>query len=532
MAPRNFCPDTGLPCHPTYWQKLAPYPVVPAKTKIEIEVPQAARGPRLRIKKAKETSQAWNGLVKTTIDTCPVPWATMGRRSIESTTLRTIASAPVSSEGSSDKSFSNVLQTLASAEEGAATLPTGAGVLPRSQEPLMSTARRMSTMATSFQYPHVSSTTLPSHSTAPEMPIFWASANASSPAMSFPDWGPELGPVFYVILFTFMFLGLVWVIFVCLINLPPPSWFEDAEYSKGKKGRQSSKLVEPESKVRAWLPKYFTYTGEGKCKKKVRPIDKPSKYAPLLGDEGLDTASTTDFSPAWMRNSHSRHNSNSSETGLELRSRRPQHRSRSPYPYPSSTSVTEDVGIEQQSHIHRASTQHLHPNLAHIHSRSTSPASNEGPHLHPTLTNRSRTPSPSPTNPLLPNSPAHRRRTSEEWVREREDFFRGRQYEMDDGGLFLAPPNLSHSSPLSSSSYSSLSDADALEAQTSLLPGNVSSKGSLLGSLSGGKKAAKSILNGVEGAVNGVVNKMVEWTEDHGGKDELLLPMRKGDNVD
>ncbi|KAF2269438.1 hypothetical protein CC78DRAFT_575000 [Lojkania enalia] len=302
------------------------------------------------------------------------------------------------------------------------------------------------------------------------------------------NW-PYLPLSLQVLLFICLALGFIWVVFVILISFPPsflphipPKYFSS-------EGEQTSKprftLAWP--RVLDWM-----FGGRGRNK----PLDKPSKYV-FPSANGNEHASTT-ATPAWM-NARRRTN-------------------RSP---PSQTP-------------NRNQNQNLNPDI-HIHSTVSPP-----PNLSGYTANLSRHKTlESPQNPYIP-APQHiqHRRTSAEWLAEREIFLSGStsphsSYPPSDTAVQVqmqvaAPGIEALAGATTTSSLAVPPDSNRQDIHflgtAAKDPESEQRKGKKKK-----KKKRRSLLGSIDGAVTGFAARVARWTDDTADADGgLLLPLAKG----
>ncbi|KAF2203930.1 hypothetical protein GQ43DRAFT_497078 [Delitschia confertaspora ATCC 74209] len=357
---------------------------------------------------------------------------------------------------------------------------------------------------------------------------------------------PDFPLISIIFLIFFITLGLLWLVIVYLANFPDaftlPVWLWHPV--KSWRYVRSGNWTWRHDSAGGWV--------SGKKGKKgakiTKPIDKPSKYTRLTLDEGrcemeiLGTAvSSSSAYPSIPLTSTSTETEPRSE-GIEM------------------AQLTRRTMVSKQPHFPSRVTGPSNtppwPNIyaAHHRSRSLSP---ENPFL--------KAPTPAPTHGL-------RRRTSEEWLREREVCL-GPQ----ETALYIhSPSHLQTPLPafnqpnVGESAYSySLEEFDPEALQPLVLSSDArqsisSSTSSLLGKANrlmwlgnngaNGNSHSSSRSNGhsgmgleeepkketwlqsFDGVVDKVVNKVVRFTSDGGGEEELLLPVRRrtgfGDKID
>ncbi|KAF2246068.1 hypothetical protein BU26DRAFT_607342 [Trematosphaeria pertusa] len=330
---------------------------------------------------------------------------------------------------------------------------------------------------------------------------------------------PDIPPALQALVFGGMALGFLWVVVVWLVNFPPGTWRCRSSSDSGS-GRRSKKIKRRKTgtgagarwwDLRTWLLGGSGENADRKGRKKKKPIDKPSKYAPLAS-----SASSSSSSPGTP--------SSISSADADVLALAPTSASTS-----TSTSATRTTANNSAIELRRRNNPPIE--LPHPHAPGAPPwQTQRNTSLPPSSS------SPSPQNPYLPTPPPLLRpRTSSEYLASYRAFF-------------SSSPSSSNPVPASpsasTSSQFSFHSADALEAQTTppASPTRKHRRGWSDSGLDAGLNDGKGkgerkrwsgagFLDAVDGAVGRAVDRMVKWTGDDGGGEGLLLPL-KGDKMD
>ncbi|KAF2191942.1 hypothetical protein K469DRAFT_746307 [Zopfia rhizophila CBS 207.26] len=281
------------------------------------------------------------------------------------------------------------------------------------------------------------------------------------------------------LIFGFMFVGMIWAAVIYFVNFPPSFHASHSTKTMGEDEKVGNVCYG--CLIPAWMPRRLGNGKKGKAKNK--PIDKPSKYAPLAdSDTGSAISAAT-----WMRPSPANGGS-----GIEMMLRKP--------------------------HNPRPPSNFIEPVIP------TRPAPTPVPGMGDYRDGNSRIPTPpSSFNPLIPPTPTGlRTRTSEEWLAEREAFLSN-----------PIPIHTPHDSSSDLSEFDPEAQTPVLAHRSAVFPPNPLAY-YLHGKRNGkGNGLMMRSLSSIDGAVNRVVNGITRWTDDDDGEDEaLLLPLRKGEKVE
>lgn len=307
---------------------------------------------------------------------------------------------------------------------------------------------------------------------------------------------PEMPMGVVIFMCVCMVLGLIWSVAVWRVN-----------YALGASDAEEQQTVSRHGKKRGIWGRLMVRNEKRKTDKKgkEKSLDKTSKYAPI------PTTSSTSSSSA---STHSRSGGEpvtSTATGVVTQRR---------------SAYDSDDEDDQTPFIRMRKLPRRSVNAQKIAGNPPQQSSPHSPALAPWYgSNLCTEATPvSPENPYLP-VPPQRPRSEGDYVKAHTAFF-------TPGASSLQPsiskthartPSPAHTDS-GSSPHFSFEDFDALEAQNprpDLLRAK-SDDGS-----DGGIRRNWSWINTVDGAVNAAVNGFVRWTEDDGGEEALLLPMRK-----
>src|SRR5207253_616242 len=95
------------------------------------------------------------------------------------------------------------------------------------------------------------------------------------------------------LIFGFMFVGMIWTVVIYFVNFPPSFYPSHSTKTMGENEKVGG--VWYGCLIPAWMQRKLGNEKERKAKNK--PIDKPSKYAPLADSDTASAISTA----TWMR---------------------------------------------------------------------------------------------------------------------------------------------------------------------------------------------------------------------------------------
>ena len=286
---------------------------------------------------------------------------------------------------------------------------------------------------------------------------------------------PDIPVAALITLFVCLGIGFLWSILVWLINTVPK-----------RSDPNTQQVRQDQHNKQSWWKHIWSI--QRRMQEKTKPIDKPSKYAPLASNSSAGTLSSN-----------------------------------------------ESLGLAATTSANPNQADNTSIRLRKIDSKTTPQRPPSSPTYAPWSTPTLKTsinPEDSPPNPFLPPRVLHPR-SSAEYLSAHQAFFAPSNPASPLPAGPLPSRAEPHVSPYASRPPSPVSNLDALEAQHGVeLRRSRSTRGVLHIAegmeRTGAKVWARGWLDVVEGGVGRAVDAVVKWTEDGSGEEGLLLPIGNG----